>query len=83
MTAAKKVPAKKAAKPNVKNPYKPSMGASEMYSMPVEVRDWIERAQSTIAHLRGEVARLKSENENLRSWRRWAESRFTRAEMEK
>ncbi len=52
------------------------------YNMPREVAEWIERAQSIINHQRGEVERLRKENTELKSWRRWAEQRILRSEHE-
>jgi hypothetical protein len=49
------------------------------YAMPLEVSEWIERANSTINHLRGKVARLEQENAELKAYRKWAESKFTQA----
>jgi FtsZ-binding cell division protein ZapB len=48
-----------------------------MYTLPLEVSDWIERAHSTINHLRGEVERLKSENRDLKEYQKWAARRIT------
>lgn len=52
------------------------------FSMPMEVKDWIERANSTIQHLRGEVERLKTENTELKSYKKWAEHRILRSDYE-
>ena len=53
-----------------------------MYSMPREVSDWIERANSTINHQRGEIERLKSEVAELKAYKAWATNRLMRSEHE-
>ena len=82
--AKKAAPKKAAAKKTTPTPLQKkakSTGAApeKMYSMPPEVKEWIERAQSTINHLRGKVARLEQENAELKAYRKWAESKFTQA----
>lgn len=56
--------------------------AEPTYLMPTEVRDWIDRADSMIRHLKSEVERLKKENTELRSYRKWAEHRILRSDQE-
>ena len=73
--AAKKAPIKKAAA-------KKEPTAEKTYAMPQEVRDWIERADSRIKYLQGQIDRLKAENEDLKSYRRFAEQRILRSEHE-
>ncbi len=77
-------PAKPAAKAKVarKAPEAPQRLSEPTYNMPREVAEWIERAQSIINHQRGEVERLRKENNELKSWRRWAEQRILRSEHE-
>lgn len=81
-------PAKKATKAPVatKAPpatKKPAKRPSEpTYAMPREVSDWIERANSLINHLRGEVERLKKENTELKAYKKWAEHRILRSDHE-
>ena len=53
------------------------------YAMPEEVRDWIDRANSIIQHLRGKVERLEQENKELKSYRKWAEQRILSSDFEK
>jgi hypothetical protein len=77
--AAKKVVAKKVA---VKTPATKTIMRPTEYTMPVEVREWIERAQSTMSHLRSEVERLKTENSDLKKYRTFAEHRILRSEQE-
>ena len=59
---AKKAPAKKAAKaaPSIKSRPEP------MFSMPQEVKNWIDQASSRLAHLQSEVDRLKEDNRRLK-----------------
>lgn len=52
------------------------------YTMPMEVKDWIDRANSLIAHQKGEIDRLKKENNAMKDWRRWAENRILRSDHE-
>ena len=88
MATAKKTPAKKAAKPAVKakappaakNPAKAQCEPS--YRMPQEVKDWIDRAQSIMNHQRGVIDRLTKENEDLKSYKKWAEHRILRSDHE-
>ena len=64
MATAKKTPAKKATKPATKakvaapakKPAKAPAKASDgpLYTMPQEVKDWIERAQSIMNHQKGD-----------------------------
>lgn len=77
-------PAKPATKAKVatKAPEAPQRLSEPTYNIPREVAEWIERAQSIINHQRGEVERLRKENNELKSWRRWAEQRILRSEHE-
>jgi hypothetical protein len=79
-----KAPAKKPAakKVAVKTPAAKTVVRPTEYTMPVEVREWIERAQSTMSHLRSEVERLKTENSDLKKYRTFAEHRILRSEQE-
>jgi hypothetical protein len=54
----------------------------QTYGMPQEVSDWIERANSIINSLRNQVAELKQENADLKSYRKFAEKRILRSEQE-
>ena len=53
-----------------------------MYHMPVEVRDWIERTTSMLNHQKGEIARLKQENKELKAYKAWATHRILRSDQE-
>ena len=50
--------------------------------MPVEVSDWIEHASSRIKHLTGQLEKLKLENADLQTYRKFAEKRILRSEAE-
>ena len=54
----------------------------ETFAMPMEVKEWIERANSMMNHLRGEVDRLKEENKKLKAYKKWAEHRILRSDHE-
>ena len=56
--------------------------AEPTYRMPVEVKDWIERAQAIMAHQTGEIERLKTENKDLKAYKKWAEHRILRSDYE-
>ena len=56
--------------------------AEQTFSMPKEVKDWIERAQSFMGHKKGEIERLKEENKQLKAYRNFAEHRILRSEAE-
>ena len=77
MATAKKTPAKKTVAKKVTKPK-----AEPTYVMPMEVKNWIEQAHSTINHLRGEVQRLKTENTELKAYKKWAEHRILRSDYE-
>ena len=47
-------------------PPKKTAPPEPVYSMPQEVKDWIERAQSIMNHQKGEIERLKDENAKLK-----------------
>ena len=68
-----KAPAKKAA---VKK------APEQMFSMPKEVSDWIERAQSIMKHQKGEIDRLKVELAELKAYKKFAETRLLRRDHE-
>lgn len=77
MTTKSKV-AKKAKRKTVAK----KQSSEKLYTMPTEVSEWIERANSTIQHLRTQVATLKQENADLKAYRRFAEHRILRSEAE-
>ena len=91
MATAKKTPAKKvvakapAKKAPAKAPEAPKTALKmpdRTYAMPKEVQEWIERASSTMNHLRNQVESLKRENADLKSYQKFAEKRILRSEHE-
>ena len=88
MATAKKTPAKKAPAKKVvakKAPVKkaaPRKQAEQMFDMPREVAEWIERANSTINHLKGRIEKLEQENKDLKAYRKFAERRILNVSAE-
>jgi hypothetical protein len=87
MVTAKKTPAKapaKAAKAVKRVPTTKSIqkDIEPVYSMPQEVKEWIDRANSIMKHQAGKIEQLTAENKELKSYRRWAEHRILRSEGE-
>jgi hypothetical protein len=80
-TPAKKAPAKKVVAKKVA-PKKQAEFSEPTYAMPREVKEWIERANSTIQHLKGKVERLETENKELKAYQKFAEQRILRSEHE-
>jgi hypothetical protein len=85
-TPAKKVAAKKTATKDerilVSQRTIAKVPADQKFAMPMEVKNWIDQAHSTINHLRGEVERLKKENTDLKAYKKWAEHRILRSDYE-
>ena len=85
-TVAKKASKKKAAKKKATSKTY-SVSEINLYEMlekcPREVRDTMYLLQSRNSYLASEVARLKTENQNLRSYRKFAEHRILKSEHEK
>ena len=90
-TAAKKIPAKAKAPAKAKKAPErilvaertiAKVKADEQFVMPMEVKNWIDRANSIMNHQKGEIERLKAENKELKTWRRWAEDRILKADYE-
>ena len=83
MVTAKKTTKKVETLPPKKKVATPTVEAlPQQFSMPQEVKDWIERASSIINHQKGEIARLKEENAQLKAYRKFAEHRILRSEVE-
>jgi hypothetical protein len=75
MATVKKVattPLKKVATTPVKKPVQ----REQEFSMPVEVKDWIDQAMSRLKSLQSKVDRLEAENKELKSYKKWAEHRI-------
>jgi hypothetical protein len=81
---AKKAPAKKTVEKKLapKKQAEFSVPPQQTYDMTREVKEWIERANSIIQHLRGKVERLESENKELKAYQKFAEQRILRSEHE-
>jgi hypothetical protein len=75
---AKKVSAAKKTNKIVMQPKQ----APELHMMSQDVKDWIARASSIMAHLKGENERLKQENSDMKAYKKWAEHRILRSEGE-
>jgi hypothetical protein len=60
----------------VSKPAEPKDKLEPRYDMPVEVQEWIERANSMLMYLRGKVDRLESENRELKAYRKFAEGKI-------
>ena len=81
MATKKKAKKVIAAKKRTKTVTQPKQ-APEMHMMSQEVKDWIARASSIMAHLKGENERLKGENADMKTYKKWAENRILRSEGE-
>ena len=68
MATAKKTVAKKVVK---KDPTK----SAQQYSMPQEVKDWIDQASSRLAYMTTQILRLKEENQKLKRANKVMETR--------
>jgi cell shape-determining protein MreC len=53
-----------------------------VFDMPMEVKNWIEQANSRLKHMQSEIDRLKQENKELKVYRNFAEKKITRSEAE-
>ena len=88
MATAKKIVAKKVVKKAVAKVVKKSLEPKvetiprQMHSMTNEVKEWVDQAMSRIRHLQGQVDRLNTENNELKSYKKWAEHRILRSEVE-
>jgi len=49
---------------------------AEQFDMPSRVKDWIDRAGSIMSKQKSEIDDLKKENQELKSYRAWAEKRI-------
>ena len=48
----------------------------EQFRMPLEVSEWIERANSRLKSLQSKIDRLETENKDLKAYKKWAEHRI-------
>ena len=83
MATAKKVAAKAAPKKTVQlTTPKKVVKQEQEFSMPMEVKDWIDQAMSRLKNLQSKVERLEAENKELKSYKRWAEHRILNSSPE-
>jgi len=83
MATVKKVAAKAAPKKTVKlTTPKKTVKQEQEFSMPMEVKDWIDQAMSRLKNLQSKVERLEAENKELKSYKRWAEHRILNSSPE-
>jgi len=83
-TKSTRKPSKAAAKTKAlaRGKSSPERAPEDLYDMPVQVAQWIERAQSIMGHQKGEIDRLQRENNELKTYKRWAENRILRSSYE-
>ena len=70
-TPAKKVVAKKAAPKKVL-----VTGHEQTFNMPLEVKEWIDRASSTMKHQANQIAELKKEVMDLKAYKKFAANKI-------
>jgi hypothetical protein len=75
---AKKAPAKKPAPKRVLVSERTIASAKrdEMFAMPQEVKEWIERASSTMKHQATQIAQLKEEMAQLKAYKKFAANKI-------
>ena len=79
-TPVKKAPAKKLVLEYI--PPKKVVKREQEFSMPVEVKDWIDQAASRLKSMQAKIDRLEVENKELKSYKRWAEHRILNSSPE-
>lgn len=79
-TPVKKAPTKKLVMEYV--PPKKVVKREQEFSMPMEVKDWIDQAMSRLKSMQSKVERLEAENKELKSYKRWAEHRILNSSPE-
>lgn len=82
MATAKKVAAKAAPKKMATTPPKRVAKQEQEFSMPMEVKDWIDQAMSRLKNMQSKIDRLEAENKELKSYKRWAEHRILNSSPE-
>ena len=77
-TPAKKTTAKKSVpkKVLVSQRTVASAKADEMFAMPQEVKDWIDRASSTMKHQANQIAEMKKEIMELKVYKKFAANKI-------
>lgn len=73
---AAKAPAKKAPVKASKRPVAPSKREERTFDMPQEVKEWIERASSTMRHQATQIAQLKEELTQLKAYKKFAANKI-------
>ena len=79
-TPVKKAPTKKLVMEYI--PPKKVVKREQEFSMPMEVKDWIDQAMSRLKSMQSKVERLEAENKELKSYKRWAEHRILNSSPE-
>ena len=79
-TPVKKAPAKKLVMEYI--PPKKVVKREQEFSMPMEVKDWIDQAMSRLKNMQSKIERLEAENKELKSYKRWAEHRILNSSPE-
>jgi hypothetical protein len=80
--AAKAAPKKVATTPVATTPPKRVAKQEQEFSMPMEVKDWIDQAMSRLKNMQSKIDRLEAENKELKSYKRWAEHRILNSSPE-
>lgn len=70
--AAVKAPAKKAPAKAAKRPVQAPRREEQTFAMPTEVKDWIDRASSTMKHQANQIASMKEEIAQLKAYKKFA-----------
>lgn len=73
-TAVTRAPAKKIVMEYT--PPKKVVKREQEFSMPQEVKEWIDQAMSRMRSMQAKIDRLEVENRELKSYKRWAEHRI-------
>ena len=75
---AKAAPAKKTAPKRVLASQRTvsSVRADEMFAMPQEVKEWIDRASSTMKHQATQILQLKDEIAQLKAYKKFAANKI-------
>lgn len=77
-TVAKKSPVNKPAVKNIMVSQRTIASAKrdEMFAMPQEVKDWIDRASSTMKHQANQIAEMKKEIMELKVYKKFAANKI-------
>jgi len=61
---------------------KVAQDAEPMFGMPQQVKEWIDRAASTMKHQQSKIDDLTKENKELKAYKKWAEKRIMSSDHE-